>query len=433
MVLWTVKGTSAKAGSIVPVFLKSNITKLYVIGTEGEKSEKLEVPLWQIEMFPSKRAAGKRVAEMADLVSIYMIAARDGLPVRAKPSNIAKRVYRLRENEMVKALKRVEGEALFTGSEKLPGEWYEVLTLDGSRGYAFSYTMRMFDESTGENPAQKIVQTNTEAINTVFSRTWRPAWYSPMMDEGKIDLDYFSLRFGLFGDPINKQLRVELPAVSKVFQYSSVSQDKDWLVFESTDLRIKLDSPTSLIARWGSTFKGEPEDSAGWKAGDSLVRFIVVDRDIREAIRAEEARRSDALRGFFAAVAAGGGGKGDAAGMLKFSSPVAGTFELWPSGLYAWNDTLFLPAGLPPTADDSTPEQRGTAVFGLRLSDKLSGPWQGGFSLYPDSTGQRSDYVYRLEARGIVLAKAVAAAPGLPLDEIESRLGTAGFDFTGRQ
>jgi len=139
------------------------------------------------------------------------------------------------------------------------------------------------------------------------------------------------------------------------------------------------------------------------------------------------------LRGFFASVAAGGGGKGDSAGMLEFSSPLAGTFELWPSGLYAWNDTPFLPAGFPPTADDSKPEQRGTAVFGLRLSDMLLRQWQGGFSLYPDSTGKRSDYVFRLDPKGLVLAKALAAPPGSPLEEIESKLGTAALDFALRK
>ena len=435
VVLWTVKGTSAKAGTIVPVYLKSNITKVYVIGIEEDKAERLEVPLWQIDMFGSRSAAKKRTAQMADLASVYMIAARDGLPVRESPSNAntVKRVYRLRENEMVKALKRVDGEALYTGSTKLPGDWYEVLTMDGTKGFVFSYTMRMFDESTGDAPVPQKPQTDAEAINTIFSRTWRPAWYASMMEEGMVDLDHFSLRFGLFGDAINKQIRVELPANSKVFQYNNISQYKDWLVFEPTDLRIKLDSPTSLLAAWGSAVEGEPEDTAGWRAGDSFIRFIVVDKDIRESIRAEEARRSEALGNFFAAVASIGGGKGDRAGMLEFSSPSAGTLELWPSGLYSWKDTLFLPANFTPAADDSAAEQKGTAVFGLRLSNDLSAQWQGGFSLYSDATGKRSDYVYRLEPTGLVLAKAIGAAPGLPLGETENRLGMATFGFSGKQ
>jgi len=432
-VLWTIKGTSAKAGSLVPVYLKSNITKVFVIGMGDGTKERLEVPLWQIEMFRSKSAAGKRAAEMADLASLYLIAARDGLPVRGAPTNTAKRVYRLRESEMVKALKRVDGEAVYTGSEKLPGDWYEVLTLDGTRGYVFSYTMRMFDENSGNAPDQKAAQTDSTAVNTIFSRTWRPAWYASMIDEATVDLDYFSLRFGLFGDAINKQVRVELPAISKVFQYSAISQDGDWTVFESTDLRIKFENDSSLLAEWGPTGEALPEDSAGWKPGDNFIRFIAVDKDIREAIRSEEARRADASRRFFASTAANSKMKGDGTGILKFSSPSAGTLELWPSGLYSWKDTLFLPAGFPPSADDSAPEQKGTITFGLRLSADLATLWQGGFSLYPDSTGQRSDYVYRLEAKGLTLAKATLAPPGQPLADIDKKLGMATFSLPGNQ
>lgn len=430
VVLWTIKGTTAKAGSIVPVYLKSNITKVFVIGLEEGTKERVEVPLWQIELYGSRGAAAKRVAGMADLASLYMIAARDGLPVREKPTNLGKRMYRLRDSEMVKVLRRVEGEALYTGSEKLPGDWYEVLTMDGTRGYVFSYAMRMFDENSGNSPDQKIAQTDSSAVNTIFSRTWRPAWYSAMIDEGMVDLDYFSLRFGLFGDAINKQIRVELPAVSKVFQYSGITQEGDWILFGSTDLRIKLESDRSLLAAWGPVGDGLPEDSAGWKAGDAFMRFIVVDKDIREAIRSEEARRSDASRRFFAAAAAASG-KGDGSGILKFSSPSAGSLELWPTGLYSWKDTLFLPAGFPPSADDSAPEQKGTIGFGLRLSDELAKSWQGGFSLYPDATGRRSDYVYRLEDKRLVVARGLLASPGLAVSDIDNKLGTATFDILG--
>ena len=432
-VLWTVKGTSAKAGSIVPVYLKSNITKVFVIGLGDGTKERLEVPLWQIEMFASKSAAAKRAAQMADLASLYLIADRDGLPVRDAPTNSGKRVYRLRESEMVKALKRVDGEAVYTGSEKLPGDWYEVLTLDGTRGYVFSYTMRMFDENSGNAPDQKAAQTDSAAVNAIFSRTWRPAWYASMINDSTVDLDYFSLRFGLFGDAINKQVRVELPAISKVFPYSAISQEGDWTVFESTDLRIKLESESSLLASWGPTSEISPEDSAGWKPGDNFIRFIVVDKDIREAIRLEEARRADASRGFFAMAAANGTTKGGGTGILNYSSPSAGTLELWPSGLYSWKDTLFLPAGFPPSADDSAPEQKGTITFGLRLSGDLAKLWQGGFSLYPDSTGQRSDYVYRLDAKGLTLARATLAPPGQPLSDIDKKLGMASFNLPGNQ
>jgi hypothetical protein len=428
VVLWTVKGTEAKAGSIVPVYLKSNIMKVYVIGLSGDAASKVEVPLWQIEMFRTKSAAAKRVAEMGDLVSVYMVAARDGLPVRKEPSNAADRAYRLKSGEMVKVLRRVDGEALYTGGEKLAGDWYQVLTLDGTVGYAFSHTMRVVDENSGAIPDETPPEADADAVASIFSRTWRPAWYAAMLQDGTVDTDYFSLRFGLFGDAKNRQIRVELPSSSKVFSYSSITQDEGWIVFGSTDLRVKLDGTGSLIASWGAAAEEPPAESAGWRPGDTQVRFIIVDADIREAIRAEEARCSAALRSFMQAAKALGA-KSEATGALAFASPQAGGIELWPSATYAWENTDFLPAGFAPASDGEASVQKGAASFGLRLADSLADGWQGGFSLYPESTGQRTDYVYKLDATGLTLARAIPAAPGLPLSETDKRLGTAKLDF----
>lgn len=434
VVLWSVKGTSAKAGSIVPIYLKSNITKVYVIGLEDEKDVKLEVPLWQVEMFSSRRAAEQRIQKMGDYVSTYMIALRDGLPVRDKPSNAAKRVYRLHEKELVKILEKVEGEAVFTGNTQLPGDWYQVLTLDGTRGYVFSNTMQMFDETAGEAPALQSVQTDQDTINAVFSKTWRPAWYATMLGDNTVDLDYFSLRYGLFGDAINRQVRIELPGVSKVFQYSTITQDKDWLVFGSTDLRIKQESPETLIASWGPADDVTTDTAADWQPGATFIRCIVVSQDIREAIRVEEARRQAALRSFFSAALSMKGNSGNGtAGVLRIASSQAGALELWPSGLYTWSDTQNLPAGFAPSGTEGDGAQNGTIVFGLRLSEDLSRAWQGGFSLYPDTTGQRSDYVYNVDAKGLVIAKAVTAGLGGMANAADKRLGTADFEFGAKQ
>jgi hypothetical protein len=433
VVLWTVKGTEAKAGSIVPVYLKSNIMKVYVVGIPGDAASKVEVPLWQVEMFRTKGAAAKRVAEMGDLVSVYMAAARDGLPIRKTPSNAADRAYRLKSGEMVKVLKRVDGEALYTGGEKLSGDWYQVLTLDGTIGYAFSHAMRIVDENSGALPDNTPPEADAEAVASIFSRSWRPAWYAAMIQDGTVDTDYFALRFGLFGDAKNRQIRVELPASSKVFSYSSITQDEGWIVFGSTELKVKIESPTSIIASWGADAEEPLDESAGWHPGDTQVRFVVVDADIREAIRAEEARCSVALRGFFQAAKALGA-KTEATGTLGFASPQAGGFELWPSATYAWKNTDFLPAGFAPAMDGGASDgdastQKGAVSFGLRLAEGLAAEWQGGFSLYPESTGRRNDYVYRLDASGLTLARAIPAAPGLPLSETDKRLGTAKLDF----
>lgn len=431
VVLWTVKGTSAKAGTIVPVYLKSNITKVYVISLENEGGTRIEIPLWQMEMYSSKSAAQARVEKFGDLASLYLVAERDGLPVREKATNVSDRIYRLRTGEMVKALERADGEIPTTGGAELSGEWYKVMTMEGSVGYVFSFAMRLFDEKTGDSPVEEKPQSDPEFMNSIFSRTWRPAWYSTMISEEIIDLDYFALRFGLFGDAKNRQIRIETPGISKVFQYSTITQDKDWLVFGSAGLRIRFENPKSLVASWGGSPDGSPADTAGWRSGDTFIRFVALDEDIRDIIRSEESRRSAELRNFFLAASAISETILDSAGVLRCSSPTGGTFSLWPSGLYTWVDSSSQPAGFAPS-DSGDEEQKGSAAFGLKLSRDLSLLWHGGFSLYPESTGIRADYVYRIDTKGIILAKAVPAAPASPIREVEKRLGTLVFGFDRR-
>ena len=46
VVLWTIPEHQIKSGDIVPVYIKSNISHVYVIGTKEGK--KIEVALWQL-------------------------------------------------------------------------------------------------------------------------------------------------------------------------------------------------------------------------------------------------------------------------------------------------------------------------------------------------------------------------------------------------
>ena len=58
VVLWTIPEQQIKSGDIVPVYIKSNISHVYVIGTES--GEKIEVALWQITV-PVKKGKIKNV------------------------------------------------------------------------------------------------------------------------------------------------------------------------------------------------------------------------------------------------------------------------------------------------------------------------------------------------------------------------------------
>ena len=243
--MWTASDGPLPAGSIVPVYIKSNIQKVYVVGVPGTKGKKVELPLWQIELYPTRGKAAARAKSMGANISLYMVAARDGLPIRDRASNGGKRVFRLREGQSVKVLDKVEGETVSTGGETLPGSWYKVLSDDGTIGYVFSYAFQLYDESKEGPPAIAAAKEALSGrVDLIFSRSWRPEYFQEMLDDGRIDLDFFSQRFGVFVDAIRRQVRIELPAASQVFNYASITESDGTYAFEGTPLRVRIQRRT---------------------------------------------------------------------------------------------------------------------------------------------------------------------------------------------
>ena len=270
LLLWTDQEAGLHAGAVVPVYIRSNIEKTYVIGVPGSK-RKVEVPLWQLDLFRSRGAAEKARIPFGSYLTSYLFANRDGLPVRDAPTNAGQRVYRLREGQSVKILSEVKGDVVKTGDQVLAGSWYKVLTEDGTRGFVFSNTMRLYDELTEAPPS--IAQTNADAtarnVDLVFSQTWRGEYFQTMIDDGRIDLDTFNARYGLFADAVQRQIRIELPWTSQVFNYSSIAQSGQDFIFEGTPLKISLDGDKRLIADWSGSSSGASSSNASTAAQDA--------------------------------------------------------------------------------------------------------------------------------------------------------------------
>ena len=143
VVLWTIPESNIADGTVVPVYLKSNIQHNYVIGNP-ETDEKLEVPLWQISEPASRGKAQKLAAVYKDYQSQYARCVLDGLPIREEAQNTSKQVYRLRKDEIIRVLREGKGAAPTTGNQALEGKWLSVITNDGHKGWCFSYNLRLF-------------------------------------------------------------------------------------------------------------------------------------------------------------------------------------------------------------------------------------------------------------------------------------------------
>ncbi len=403
MVVWSIPGTSARAGSIVPVYLRSNISKSYLIGLPDDQRTKMEVPFAYIEFYRSRNAAGARAKEYAEFAPLYMIAGRDGLPIRDRPSVSARRVYRLRLGETVKVLARAQGEAVFTGGSALPGEWYQVQAQDGTRGYVFSNTMTLYsEEKGGRAPVMAGTSVpNSALLDLLYAKPWRPAYYQIALDDDTVDPDLFSLQFGLFADAKNSQIRISLPGYSNVYKFKSVSSAGDWLQFEGSPLRIRFESEGSIIAEWQGIDPVLPEE--GWANGMSAARFIRIDSSIESVRAADDARRTAELKSFFARWEQK---TQSHLRQVSFMSEKAGILTIDSRGMFEWSHFDQLPAGF-------APEQTGDSIqgiirFGLHLGESLSSAWTGGFSLIVGDTDKSSryDYVYRVEGDQLVVARA---------------------------
>jgi hypothetical protein len=407
VVIWSVKGTTAKAGTVVPVYLKSNISKSYVIGLPGDEKTKIEVPFPSLEFFSSKRAAEKRAEQFAPYAALYLSAGRDGLPVRDKASVSARRVYRLRLGESVKVLGAAEGEALFTGGKALPGEWYFVQATDGTRGYVFSNTMVLYEEKEGTT-APVIAQApapSASLLDLLYAKPWRPAYYQLMIDDGTIDPDLFILQYGLFADAKNAQVRIELPGYSNVFNFSSVSQSGDWLVFEGSRLRIRFENGSTIVADWSGTDPILPDE--GWTQGGQAARFVQLDASIPVMLSGENAQRDAALKVFFQRKSQL---QSNGESVATFLSDTGGILTIDLKGSFEWSHTDQLPAGFAPEmqANAQADTVKGKVRFGLHLGTAISSAWMGGFSLLVGDKPDRKDFVYRFDNGQLVIAKASA-------------------------
>ena len=482
LVLWTAPAGPLAAGTIVPVYIKSNIEKLYVVGIPGS-SKKLELPLWQVELFPSHGKAAARLKELGPNTSLYMVAIRDGLPIREDSTNNSRRVYRLREGQSVKILAKVTGEEVSTGGQVLPGDWYLVMADDGTRGYVFSYAMRIYDETKEGPPAVASSQDAASArVDLIFGQSWRPEYFQEMLDDQRVDLDLFSLRYGLFTDAVRHQIRIELPTVSQVFNYDSVSQDGATFIFEGTALRITIDNDRRIEASWtGDTAKvgdatlpagpvtgspaappnaspkappvvqpvaqppaKSPKSGAGGAASvvaqpsmtatasaisvyssppgvDGHAVFVELSVEPRDSIREEQVREQRLLDAFMQRGA-------------QWFSPAAGKLSLFRSGGFTWSGKDQLPAGFLPDGVGDT----GQIAFRLFIDPRLT-DWEGAFSLsFASGTGdapQRSGWVnmvYRFTEQGLELQPASPPINGLTISGIDPQFEPATLSAASR-
>jgi hypothetical protein len=222
VLLWSDEEWGIPSGTVLPVYVKSNIEKMWIAGVpeeyakSGDHSAKFEIPLAKLDLSGGKRAAENRVKEFGIYALTYAETLQDGLPIREGPDNSARRVYRLRLGEILKVLSIAQGNpAISATGEPLPGDWFRVLTEDGTHGYCFSYRLRLFEHTPGTVVSAPVENEERNAeLEKVLTKTWVSEVYSTMVRDRKLDLEALSKKWGFSAGEDTGIARIYAPAIA---------------------------------------------------------------------------------------------------------------------------------------------------------------------------------------------------------------------------
>ena len=400
VLLWSLEEPAIPSGAVLPVYIRSNIDKVWVVGVpEGYRirggADKIEIPLSRLELAGSRRRANRLAGSFSPYALVYAENLQDGLPIRDNPDNGARRVYRLRLGEIIKVLSLETGSpAISATGDPLPGDWYKVLTEEGTTGYCFSYRLKLFEHGGGQLAASAPVISETiedADLDMLMSRVWSPELYSTMINYQRIDLDALSLRWRFDPGQETGTARIFAPGIDRNFEYIAIRPDgrRAWR-FEGTSLLMQLRSDTTLAVQF----------SEGAGAMRTLL-FVSLPVDVDDLIIQENARREMLYNTIY--------NQGPV-----FTSNNYGTIVFEQDGAFTWRGfDLLVPQHI-----DEHVRGKGTVSMDLFLAPDFEDRYNGAFTMrFADRDAGAESVLrcmYSLDSQGF----RIEIAPDSSIDDI---------------
>lgn len=386
VLLWDYPEANLQDGEIVPVFIRSNISQVYVIEIPGTK-ERREIPLWQITE-PQSRSKTLRDAERyAAYRHQYASSKTDGLPIRAESSNVARSVYRLRQNEIIKILYEGNGQPVMAGEGvQLEGKWLYVLTADGTRGWCFSHNLTQFETDASGKPIggeSIIVQTEEEdeVWEKVILRMWYPDTFGTLIKDETIDLSVINSSYGFFIDTENNKVSLNLSDLHESWEYKGITKVADSYQLNGIPVSIFVRSDYYIVVRY-TVGGGRPQD----------FDFVILNTPLDEIIAAEKERRAER---YFQLCEQS----------EQYTSSNYGTIEFYSDGTFSWRGyNLLVPSLISSRAGTS-----GIVSLNYLVSKQLSQDYDGVLTFRFANVDSELNFLYSLEENGLRLEDATGA------------------------
>ncbi len=376
VLLWNVPEHGLEGGDVVPVYIKSNISSVYVIGVkDGDK--KVEVPLWQLTEPESRSKAKKTARRYDEFKHTYATVALDGLPMRAEPVNTAKQVYRLRKNESIKILYKGKGQTVMAGKKPLEGDWLRVLSGDGTQGWCFSYNLRQYElDRNGQRLGGEEVQEVDDSLSAaeeLLSLVWYPDSYKAMVDSGRIVVEKINPSYTFRMDSESKKVYFNMPRISRSWDYTGLAKlSSNQYKLNDIPIVVTVRRSDFIVVRYTGE-SGKPED----------FNLVQIQQDLSSLMQNEKSRRETEYRKIL-----------DFGPSFKSSS--YGNLVFRDSNEFSWtNNKLLVPSIIPSI------KTRGTVGIKYFLSRSLSSSYDGILTFSFEGMEKEVNFLYKVEENGL--------------------------------
>ena len=380
VLLWNLPEYKIQSGDILPVYIRSNISQVYVVGIDGEK---VEIPLWQLTDPVKKAKVGSVSKKYQECAHTYASVKIDGLPCRAEPVNTAKQVYRLRKGEVIKLLYMGNGQAPMTGGQPLEGNWYRILTKDGTQGWCFSYNLNLYEtDENGEQVGGQILEEEAEDDNyyiSILDKAWYPDSFSTMISSGNIDISKLHPSYNFTIDTVNNKVSLNMSGIHESWDYTGYTKTDDYeYTLNDIPIIIIYKKSTFIVVRYTGE-SGKPQE----------LNLVTLDDDINAIVAEEKQRRADA----YSKVASATG---------ELSSSSYGKLSLNTDGTFKWSGyKLLVPAVISAGAKTA-----GTCSVKYAVSKELAASYDGVLTFKFEGTTDEVNFLYKLENDGLRLEAA---------------------------
>ncbi|HZK19854.1 MAG TPA: SH3 domain-containing protein, partial [Treponemataceae bacterium] len=378
VLLWSLPEKNISDGEIVPVYILSNISNVYVIGLPGT-DEKIEVPLWQLTPPESKKKAAEKKNLYVEYQHRYAKVTFDGLPMRSEAVNTSKQVYRLRKGEIIKILYKGEGQTPMTGKKALSGDWLKVMASDGTVGWCFSYNLQLFDEREQNIVIEQEEKTKDVLLEKILAKSWWPEQYGPLIASNTINLEIIKSEYGFDPGFISGKIRLNMPnpRLNVSFPFAGVEK------VNATVYKF-LDAPFTMTVRNENVIMVQYMDEKGMPTSYVLVSLA---KNIGDVIQKEKERR---LSVYNTIVAFG----------PEFKSTNYGSINFDDENTFKWNGySRLITSKIIPSGTNG----QGSVKIKYFTSKSLAVQFDGILTFVFQHTNEEVNFLYKIESDGLRL------------------------------